>query len=219
MLGLMGVEGEPQQFFDHFDASQGGNTSGGDGFALEPEVPGKGRRELTPEEMEEIRRLTREGMNSFLMSHAEELKARTDLSKSLSDEERVAFAKDGSALVERLEGIGSEKLSRAGLSVEDEAYWHALYQASYYRYSVAVTLLGMSREEFLPTNPVAREGEMLFMEAGAKVAALDYLRNFSDDPVATWVGVLGMEAPDDVHRLFNLQGLGSNIQQFVRKYD
>src|SRR2546425_9404130 len=127
----MGVENRPEQPFDQFESSQGGNTLGGF-FSEEPERSGEKLGELTPEEMEEVRRLAWEGMNSFLMSHSEELRARIDLSKRFSEEERVAMAKAGRVLVERLKSIGSEKLSRAGSSVEDEEDWHVLYQASYY---------------------------------------------------------------------------------------
>lgn len=75
----------------------------------------------------------------------------------------------------------------------------------------------MSREEFLPANPVHREDEMVYMELGARVAALDYMQDFRGDPVALVVGLKGMEAPDKVHRLLHLRGMGRNIIQFIRK--
>src|SRR5947209_711508 len=39
--------------------------------------------------------------------------------------------------------------------------------ARYYRYSIAVSYMGMSREEYLPTNPSNREHEMAYMNYGA----------------------------------------------------
>ena len=65
----------------------------------------------------------------------------------------------GQRLIERIDGIDHDKLT-------DEKF----AKGRYYRYNIAVSLRGMSREEFLPANPVHREDEMVYMELGARVA-------------------------------------------------
>ncbi len=124
---------------------------------------------------------------------------------------RRGIAQVGQALIGFIDNInyGDENFSE-----EDTAL------ARYYRYSIAVSLMGMSREEYLSAMPTThREIEMDYMNYGAVLSAKDYMKDFTDSKVAFVVGRKAMDAPDFIHKLFFRQGMGRNALRFIKKHN
>ncbi len=115
-----------------------------------------------------------------------------------------ALAVVGERLTELIDAVDPRELT------EEE-----FAKSRYYRYSLAVSLRGMNREEFLPDNPVHREDELLYLDMGAREAALECLEDFPGSRAALCVGFLGMSAPDREHRLLYHQGIGHTIMWFI----
>src|SRR6266568_3801980 len=123
----------------------------------------KDRRELTREEME---RRIREVVNIGRIPEPREIEVVANLSRRFNKKEREARAKIGRKLIERIDGMNYEELSEKDTAL-----------ARYYRYNIATSFIGMSLDEFLPADPVHREDELVYMDAGARLAALEYMQD------------------------------------------